>query len=488
MRSTVRRESSSTRIVHWDDEGAATTQVAVASAEVAASPAEFGAASKEVVDGSVEVVAPSAEAVVASTKIAAGSAKVGGAVAEVGRASAQFGVSLSDDMFGASFGLPLTLAGEHGSGGVDAQATPISQILRGFPSCSVGDISSNMLREVAEETQGLLGQYEHVVGDDGECRPVQERVPESEQDKTDREERERALELARHCEMTQSIAARAREERMLETGDGAGHCMAEDAEVECGGAVRGDACERSALSVHGVCVLPFVGALSAGELEWQAREDPLRADRRRRMDKASRRVMAEGPAYVSCSPSVPSSTTNVILPTQAEGPSTTPSPASAPGGESPSPKSWKKKMRAGKSLSTMRRVTHQMWASQPGLAGLHPRTREALGRDVVANAVGWRERAFTRETEQRISAPAEVTVPRPRGQISTTSREEHDEHSCPPGRSMTGRILGEDVRVLTTATITDSRRLGVGYRRFRDASWPAEEGFRIRPSSGTGQG
>ncbi|GBG63746.1 hypothetical protein CBR_g39290 [Chara braunii] len=408
--------ASFTRTVHWDDEGAATTQVAAASAEVAASPAEFtevaagfvevAAASTEVAVGSAKVVAASANAVAASAEIAVGSAEVGGAATEVGRASAQLSATFSDDMFGASLGPPPTPIGERGSGGVDAQATPISQILRGLPSCGVGGINSSMLRE--------------------------ERVPESKQEKTGREERERALELARRCEMTQTIAARARVERMLETGDGAGHCTTEDAEVECGGVVSGDAGERPASSVHGVCVLPFVGALSAGELERQTREDPLRADRRGRMDEASRRVMAEGPAYVPCSPSVPSSTTNAILPTHVEGLGTTPSPSSAPGGESPSPKSRKKKMRAGKSLSTMRRVTHQMRASQPGLADLHPHTRETLCRDVVADAIGWWERASNRGTEQTMSAPAEAAVPRPGGRTSTTAREEHDERHRHP--------------------------------------------------------
>ncbi|GBG65549.1 hypothetical protein CBR_g51432 [Chara braunii] len=427
--------------------------VAAASAEVAASPAEFAAASPEVAVGFAEVAAEDAEAVAASVEVAVGSAEVGGEAAEVGRASTQFGPSFNDDMFGASLGLPPTPTGERDTGGVDAQATRISQILRGLPSCSVGDISSSMLWQVAEDTQGSSEQREHVVGDDGECRPVQERVLESEQDRTDREERERALELARHCEMTQSIAAKARAERMLKTDDGAGHCPMEDAKVECGGVVGGDASERHASPIHGVCILPFAGAMSVGELEWQALEDPLRADRRGRMDEASKWVMAEGPTFVSCSPSVPSSTINVILPTHAEGPGTTPSPASAPTGESPPPKSRKKKMRimsAGKSLSTVRRVTHQMRASQPGLAGLHPRTLEALGGDIVADTAAWRDRASTQGTARPMSTPAEAAVPRAGRRTSTTATKEHDEHSCPPGRSMAGRILGEDVRALTT--------------------------------------
>ncbi|GBG90616.1 hypothetical protein CBR_g50960 [Chara braunii] len=419
--------------------------------EVAVGSAKVVAASAEVAAGSAEVAASYAEAVAKSAKTAVGSVEIDGVAAEVGRASTQFGAIFSDDMFGALLGLPPTPTGERGSGGVDAQAMPISQILRGLPACSVGDISSSMLWEVAEETQCSLGQHEHVVGDVGGCGPVQERVTESEQERTDREKRERVLELARRCEMTQSISARARAERMLETSDGAGHCMAEDAEVECGGAVGGDAGERPASLVHGVCVLPFAGALSAEEFERQAREDPLWADRRGRMDEASRRVMAEGPAYVSCSPSIPSSTTDVILTTHPEGPGPTPSPASAPAGESPSPKSRKKKMRAGKGrLSTVRSVTHQMRVSQPGLAGLHPRTLEALGRNVVAYEVGWRERASTRGTEQPMSAPAEAAVPRPRGRTSTTTTKELDEHSHAPGRSMAGRILGVDVRALTT--------------------------------------
>ncbi|GBG59115.1 hypothetical protein CBR_g32133 [Chara braunii] len=361
-----------------DDDGDGTQPAEVATspaqfAEVATGSAKVVALSTEVAGGSAEVAAASAEVVAASAETAIGSTEVDGVAAEVGRASAY-----------------------------------------------VGDISSSMLREVAEETQGSLGQHEHVLGDDGGCRPAHEQVPESDQERTDGEERERALELARRCEMTQNIAASAREEQMLETGDGADHCTAEDAEVECG-----------------------------EELEWQAREDPLWADRRGQMDEASRRVMAKGPAYVSCSPSVPSSTTDFILPTHAEGPGPTPSRTSTPAGESPSPKSRKKKMRARKGLSTVRRVTHEMLASRPGLAGLHPQTREALGGDVVADAVGWRERTSTRGTEQPMSVPAEAAVPRPRGRTSTTATEEHDEHSRAPDMSMIGRILGLDVRALT---------------------------------------
>ncbi|GBG85341.1 hypothetical protein CBR_g39984 [Chara braunii] len=154
-----------------------------------------------------------------------------------------------------------------------------------------------MLQEAAEGTPGWSGQHEGAAGDDGECGPVQEWATESEQDRIDREERSRAQGLASSCEMTQSIASRARVARMLETGVAAG-----DAEVECSGAGGGDAGERPASPVHGVCVLPLRGAMSVGELEWQAEEDPLQADRRGRMDEASRRLMAEGPAYVPCSP------------------------------------------------------------------------------------------------------------------------------------------------------------------------------------------
>ncbi|GBG60004.1 hypothetical protein CBR_g334 [Chara braunii] len=66
----------------------------------------------------------------ASTQATATFTEVGGTSAEVGGASAQFGVSFSDDIFGTSLGLPPTPAGERGSGGVDVEATPISQILR----------------------------------------------------------------------------------------------------------------------------------------------------------------------------------------------------------------------------------------------------------------------------------------------------------------------------------------------------------------------
>ncbi|GBG60654.1 hypothetical protein CBR_g11879 [Chara braunii] len=229
--------------------------------------------------------------------------------------------------------------------------------------------------------------------------------------------------------------------RMLETGIAAG-----DVEVEYGGAGGGDACERLASPVQGVCVLPLGGAMSAGELERQAREDPLQADCRGRMDEASRRLMAKGPAYVPCSPSVPSSITDVITPAHAEGPSATRSPPSAPAGESPSPRSRKKKMRAGKSLRTRRRVTQTMQGSQPGLAGLHSRTRAALGGDVAADLVGWQERVSTLVAEEPMTAPAEATLPRTGG--CTTGMGDHGEHIAPPGRSMVGRILREDVRAV----------------------------------------
>ncbi|GBG62579.1 hypothetical protein CBR_g31215 [Chara braunii] len=368
----ARRESaSSTHTVHWVDEGKRTVsaEVAPSPTEVGSSPAEFAAASAEG---------------------AGGFADVGGEGVQVGRPSAQLGASFSDDIFDVSLRLPTTPAGERVTGDADAAATPVSQILRGIPSCSEGDISSSMLQEAAEGTQGSSGQHEHATGDDGECRPSQERAAELEQDRIDREEKRRAKDLASHCEMTQSIASRARAERMLETGIAAG-----DAQVECGGAGGGDAGERPASPIQGVCVLPLGGAMSAGELERQAREDPLQADRRGWMDEAWRRLMAEGPTYVPCSLSVPSSTTDVITPAYVEGPgaarSPTPAPAAppAPARESSSPQSRKKKMRAGKSLSTVRRVTQTMRASQPGLAGLHPRTLASLGGDVVADAVGW---------------------------------------------------------------------------------------------------
>ncbi|GBG71054.1 hypothetical protein CBR_g8353 [Chara braunii] len=231
----------------------------------------------------------------ASAEGAGGFAGVGGEGVQVGRPSAQLGASFSDNIFYVSLGFPPTLAGECVGADADAATTPVSQILRGIPSCSASDINSSMLQEAAEGTQGA--------GD--RVRARQDR-PRGEED---------GPRLASHCEMTQSIASRARVARMLKTGVAAG-----DAEVECGGAGGGDAGERPELPVQGVCVLPLGGAMSAGELEWQAREDPLQADRRGRMAKASRELMAEGPAFVPCSPSVPSSTTGVSAPAHVEGP------------------------------------------------------------------------------------------------------------------------------------------------------------------------
>ncbi|GBG80223.1 hypothetical protein CBR_g30590 [Chara braunii] len=425
----ARRESaSSTRTVHRVDEGAATGEVGAGSTKFAAASAEAAAEA-------------TGEFTAASEEVAGGFAEVVGEAAQVGRASAQLGVSFSG-ILDVSLGLPPTPAGEHGSG--DAAATPVSQILRDVPSCSMGDISSSMLQEAAAGTQCSSGQEECTAGDGGDCGPEQERAPESEQDRIDREERERAQDMASRCEMTQSIASRARAERMLETGGSEGHRAMDDAMLECEGAGAGDAGERPALTVQGVCMLPIGGAMTAEELERQVREDPLQADRRGRMDEASRRLMEEAPAYVPCSPSLPSSTTGATTSVHAEGPVTGRITTLAPA-ESPSPKSRKKKMREGKS-STVRRVTHATRETQPGLADLHSWTREALALDVVAETVGWRERGSSRATEQPITAPAETEMPCIGGR--TAGRGEEAEHSGPPGRSMAGRILGEDVRTV----------------------------------------
>ncbi|GBG73953.1 hypothetical protein CBR_g17667 [Chara braunii] len=455
----ARRESaSSTRTVHLVDEGAATAKVGVVSAKFG------GAASAQAVP---EAAPSTAHFAAPSEEVAGGFAEVANEAAQVGSAFAQLGGSFNG-ILDVSLGFPPTPAGEHGSGDADAAATPVSQILRDIPSCSMGDITSSMLQEAAAGTQGSSGQEECAAGDGRDCRPVQERAPESEKDRIDREERERAQDLASRCEMIQSIASRARAERMLETGSGEGHHAMDDAVLECGNAGGGDAGERPASLVQGVCILPIGGAMTAGELERQAWEDPLHADRRGRMDEASRRVMAEGPAYVPRSPSLPSSTTGATTSVHPEGATTAPAPA-----ESPSPKSGKKKMKADKSLSTVRRVTHAMRESQPGLAGLHPRTREALARDVVADTVGWRERVSTWATEQPMKAPAAAVMPRTEGCIP--GREEEAEHSGPPRRSMAGRILGEDVRTVPaqrpsqTACIlesgTDDLEMPLGQRR-----------------------
>ncbi|GBG81270.1 hypothetical protein CBR_g31942 [Chara braunii] len=408
----ARRESaSSTRTVHWVDEGAATGEVGARSAEFAAASAEAAAEA-----------APSAgEFAAASEKVAGGFAEVAGEAAQVGRASAQLGVSFSG-ILDVSLGLPPTPAGERGSG--DAAATPVRGSSRDTRFVGAGGVCNR-------------GR--------GDCRLEQERAPKSKQDRIDREERQRAHDLASRCEMTQSIASRARAERMLETGGGEGHRATDDAMLECGGAGTGDAGERPASPVQGVCILPIGEAMTAGELERQVREDPLQADRRGWMDEASRRFMAEGPAYVPCSPSLPSSSSGATTSIHIEGPVTGRITAPAPA-ESPSPKSRKKKMRAGKSLRTVRRVTHAMRETQPGLASLHPRTREALTLDVVAETVGWWERGSSRATEQPITAPTEAEMPCTGGR--TTSRGEEAEHSGPPGRSMAERILGEDVRTV----------------------------------------
>ncbi|GBG69785.1 hypothetical protein CBR_g4616 [Chara braunii] len=368
----ARRESaSSTRTVHWVDEGAATGEVGTGSAEFAAALAVAAA------EAAGEAVG---EFAAASEEVAGGFAEVVGGAAQVGRASAQLGVSFSG-ILDVSLGPPPTPAGERGSG--DAAATLVGQILRDVPSCSMGDISSSMLQEAAAGTQCSSGQEECAAGDGGDCRPEQERAPD--------------------------IESRARAKRMRETGGSEGHHATDDAVLECGGAGAGDAGERPASTVQGVCILPIGGAMTAEELERQLQEDPLQADRHGRMDEASRRFMAERPAYVPCSPSLPSPTTGATTSVHAQVPvtgrTTSPTPAEFP------PKSRKKKMRVGKSLSTVRRVTHAMRETQPGLAGLHSRTREALALDIVTETVGWRERGSSRSTEQPITAPAEAEMP-----------------------------------------------------------------------------
>ncbi|GBG92974.1 hypothetical protein CBR_g58022 [Chara braunii] len=277
-----------------------------------------------------------------------------------------------------------------------------------------------MLQEAAEGAPGRSGQHKRAAGDDGEYRPVHEWATESEQDRIDREERRRAQGLASRCEMTPSVASRARVARMLETGVEAG-----DAKGESGAAGIGNANERPASPVQGVCVLPLGGAMSAGELERQAREDPLQADRRGRTTEASRRLMAEAPAYVPCSPSVPSSSTGVSTPAYVEGTVVAEAvwgPSPTPAGESPSPQSRKKKIRAGKNLSTVRR--------------------------------GWQERVSDRATDQPMSAPAEATLPHTAGHTAGTG--DHAEHSAPPGRSMAARILREDVRASTARRLSQA--------------------------------
>ncbi|GBG80797.1 hypothetical protein CBR_g31353 [Chara braunii] len=415
----MQESASSTFTVHWVDEGAMTAEVGVGSGELGAASAE-----------AVAEAAPSS----------------------VGSASAQLGASFSG-MLDVSLGFPPTPTGERGSGDADAAATPVSQVLRDKPSCSMGDISSSMLQEAAAGTQGSSGQEECAPGDGGDCRSEHERAPKSEQDRIDREEEEDGAGLGSHCHMTQSIASRARAQRLLETGGGEGHRATDDAVLECGSAGGEEAGDKPASPVQGVCILPIGGAMTAGELERQAREDPLRAYRRGRMDETSRRFMADAPAYVPCSPSLPSSTTGATTSVHVEGATTGGSTAPGPA-ESPSPKSWKKKMRAGKSLSTVRRVTHAMRESKPGLVGLHPRTREALARDVVADTAGWRERASTRAMEQPMTAPVEAAMPRAEGCIA--GRGEEAEHSAPPGRSMAGRILGEDVRTVPAQRPSDT--------------------------------
>ncbi|GBG71302.1 hypothetical protein CBR_g8723 [Chara braunii] len=250
----VRRESaSSTRTVHWVDEErpAEAAVVAPSPMEVAPSPAEFAAAFGEVAPSPTEFAAASAEGAAASAegpgRFAGGSGNAG----EVGRPSAQVVVSFSDSIFYVSLGHPPTPTGERVGVDVDAAATPVSQILRDIPSCSTGDISSSMLQEAAEGAPGRSGQHERATGDDGEYRPMQERATESEQDRIERKERRRAQGLASRCEMTRSVASRARVARMLETG-----VEADDAEgVEAGDAdardgPRNDAEEMGLVFLH----------------------------------------------------------------------------------------------------------------------------------------------------------------------------------------------------------------------------------------------
>ncbi|GBG75777.1 hypothetical protein CBR_g21021 [Chara braunii] len=149
----ARRESaSSTCIVHWVDEGAPTTEVGAGSGKLGAMSAE------------------------AAAEAAPSIAEVVDEAAQVGSASAQLGASFSG-MLDVSLGFPPTPADEHGSGDADTAATPVSQVLRDIPSCSMGDINSSMLQEAATGTQGSLGQEECAPGDGRDCRSEHERAP-----------------------------------------------------------------------------------------------------------------------------------------------------------------------------------------------------------------------------------------------------------------------------------------------------------------------
>ncbi|GBG67931.1 hypothetical protein CBR_g1050 [Chara braunii] len=65
---------------------------------------------------------------------------------------------------------------------------------------------------------------------------------------------------------------------------------------------------------EGISVLPLGGAMPAAVLECEGREDPLTADRRGRMEDASRRALGDPSPYAPCSPSVPSSMTGISPP------------------------------------------------------------------------------------------------------------------------------------------------------------------------------
>ncbi|GBG84539.1 hypothetical protein CBR_g38821 [Chara braunii] len=119
------------------------------------------------------------------------------------------------DFLGMSMGPPPTPL-DAGHALVAASETPISQVVRGLDID--GGLSSSLLMEAAQGMKGTPGWAMRSMGDVVDRPPTQEMDVETDVDRRDREERQRALTLAQFCLVTQDIRATLDAARALETG------------------------------------------------------------------------------------------------------------------------------------------------------------------------------------------------------------------------------------------------------------------------------
>ncbi|GBG78004.1 hypothetical protein CBR_g25938 [Chara braunii] len=147
-------------------------------------------------------------------------------------------------------------------------------------TASTGDLVAFVDRDDSEDG-GYVRRAMRSTGDVVDCPPTQEMDVETDVDRMDREERQRALALAQSCPVTRDIKATLDAAHALETG---------------------------------IALVAATNRRDTHVLECDGREDPLAADRRGRMEDDSRRVLGDPPPYVPCSPFVPSPMTGVTPP------------------------------------------------------------------------------------------------------------------------------------------------------------------------------